>query len=104
GRGGLSVILVDANVLLNAEDSLCEQHEAARNWWDERLSGGGSHLLELAGVAGIYPHWHQPAPPATSAHAERGVRAGAKLVRSTVRSVDSTHGESLDAFSADAQR
>ena len=31
--------LVDANLLLYAEDSLSEQHEAARTWWDEQLSG-----------------------------------------------------------------
>ena len=33
------MILVDANLLLYAEDSLSEHHEAARRWWDERLSG-----------------------------------------------------------------
>jgi uncharacterized protein len=33
------MILVDANLLLYAEDSLSEHHEAARSWWDERLSG-----------------------------------------------------------------
>jgi uncharacterized protein len=33
------VILVDANLLLYAEDSLSEHHEAARSWWDEQLSG-----------------------------------------------------------------
>lgn len=33
------MILVDANILLYAEDSLSEHHEAARNWWDEQLSG-----------------------------------------------------------------
>jgi toxin-antitoxin system PIN domain toxin len=33
------VILVDANLLLYAEDSLSECHETARAWWDERLSG-----------------------------------------------------------------
>lgn len=32
------MILVDANLLLYAEDSLSEHHEAARNWWDARLS------------------------------------------------------------------
>jgi toxin-antitoxin system PIN domain toxin len=35
------VILVDANILLYAEDSLSEHHEAARVWWDEQLSGSG---------------------------------------------------------------
>jgi toxin-antitoxin system PIN domain toxin len=33
------VILVDANLLLYAEDSLSEHHTAARAWWDEQLSG-----------------------------------------------------------------
>ena len=33
------MILVDANLLLYAEDSLSEHHEAARAWWDKRLSG-----------------------------------------------------------------
>lgn len=33
------MILVDANLLLYAEDSLSSQHEAAREWWDEQLSG-----------------------------------------------------------------
>jgi uncharacterized protein len=31
--------LVDANLLLYAEDSLSENHEAARTWWDVQLSG-----------------------------------------------------------------
>lgn len=31
--------LVDANLLLYAEDSLSERHEAARTWWDGQLSG-----------------------------------------------------------------
>lgn len=35
------MILVDANLLLYAEDSLSEHHEAARSWWDEQLSGSG---------------------------------------------------------------
>lgn len=33
------MILVDANLLLYAEDSLSEHHEAARKWWDAQLSG-----------------------------------------------------------------
>ena len=33
------MILVDANLLLHAEDSLSEHHEAARTWWDGQLSG-----------------------------------------------------------------
>jgi len=33
------MILVDANLLLYAEDSLSEHHEAARVWWDQQLSG-----------------------------------------------------------------
>lgn len=33
------MILVDSNLLLYAENSLSEHHEAARTWWDARLSG-----------------------------------------------------------------
>ncbi|MGH8019472.1 MAG: type II toxin-antitoxin system VapC family toxin [Opitutaceae bacterium] len=33
------MILVDANILLYAEDSLSPHHAAARTWWDEQLSG-----------------------------------------------------------------
>jgi uncharacterized protein len=33
------VILVDANILLYAEDSLSVLHEPARAWWDAQLSG-----------------------------------------------------------------
>lgn len=33
------MILVDANILLYAEDSLAACHGAARAWWDARLSG-----------------------------------------------------------------
>ena len=33
------MILVDANLLLYAEDSLSEDHQAARTWWDAQLSG-----------------------------------------------------------------
>ena len=33
------MILVDANLLLYAEDSLSEHHQAARTWWDGQLSG-----------------------------------------------------------------
>jgi len=33
------MILVDANLLLYAEDSLSEPHETARTWWDAQLSG-----------------------------------------------------------------
>ncbi|GDY20089.1 ribonuclease VapC [Verrucomicrobiota bacterium] len=33
------MILVDANLLLYAEDTLSEHHEAARTWWDAQLSG-----------------------------------------------------------------
>lgn len=33
------MILVDANILLYAEDRLSPLHDRARDWWDERLSG-----------------------------------------------------------------
>ena len=39
------MILVDANILLYAEDSLSEHHEAARAWWDAQLSGSSPVCL-----------------------------------------------------------
>ena len=39
------MILVDANLLLYAEDSLSEQHEAARTWWDDQLSNASPVCL-----------------------------------------------------------
>jgi len=35
------LILVDANILLYAEDSLQSRHYQARAWWDGQLSGSG---------------------------------------------------------------
>ena len=35
------MILVDANILLYAEDSLQSRNEQARAWWDGQLSGTG---------------------------------------------------------------
>ena len=35
------MILVDANILLYAEDSLQPRHQQARAWWDDQLSGTG---------------------------------------------------------------
>ncbi len=35
------MILVDANILLYAEDSLHPRHQQARVWWDGQLSGTG---------------------------------------------------------------
>ncbi len=39
------MILVDANILLYAQDSLNPQHSKARRWWDEQLSGKQSVCL-----------------------------------------------------------
>ena len=39
------MILVDANLLLYAEDSLSAQHERVRTWWDEQLSGSAPVCL-----------------------------------------------------------
>ena len=33
------MILVDANILLYAEDALSASHQPAREWWDDQLSG-----------------------------------------------------------------
>jgi uncharacterized protein len=40
------MILMDVNLLIYAEDDQCDQHTAARTWWDERLSG-----IETVGLA-----------------------------------------------------
>ena len=39
------MMLVDVNLPLYAHDSLSEQHVAARNWWEEQLSGAESVCL-----------------------------------------------------------
>ena len=39
------MILVDANLLLYAEDSLSRFHQPAREWWDEQLSGSRTVCL-----------------------------------------------------------
>jgi hypothetical protein len=39
------VILVDANVLLYAEDQQSPHHEMAREWWDAQLSGASPVCL-----------------------------------------------------------
>jgi len=39
------VILVDVSLLLYAEDTLSENHQAARAWWEGQLSGGESVCL-----------------------------------------------------------
>ena len=39
------MIIVDASILLYAEDKLCPQHENARLWWDLQLSGESSVCL-----------------------------------------------------------
>jgi uncharacterized protein len=39
------VILVDANILLYAEDQLSPSHAAARAWWDAELSGSSPVCL-----------------------------------------------------------
>ncbi len=47
------MILVDANILLYAEDKLSPGHDAAREWWDEQLSGSSPVCLCWA-VIGAY--------------------------------------------------
>ncbi len=39
------MILVDANILLYAEDQLSPPHERARTWWDAQLSGADAVCL-----------------------------------------------------------
>ncbi len=39
------MILIDANILLYAEDKLSPHHQAARSWWDTQLSGAAPVCL-----------------------------------------------------------
>lgn len=39
------MILVDANILIYAEDRLSSRHAAARAWWDAQLSGASPACL-----------------------------------------------------------
>src|SRR5688500_7799826 len=39
------MILVDANIVLYAEDSLSEHHDEMRKWWDAQLSGASPVAL-----------------------------------------------------------
>ena len=39
------MILVDANILLYAEDRLSPDHDRAREWWDGKLSGSATVCL-----------------------------------------------------------
>ena len=42
------MILVDANIILYAEDQTSSRHAAARQWWDTQLSGSGPVCLAWA--------------------------------------------------------
>lgn len=50
------MILVDANILLYAEDKLSPCHETARSWWDTQLSDAS-----LDQAAGCKAGWINPA-------------------------------------------
>jgi toxin-antitoxin system PIN domain toxin len=45
------LILVDANILLYAEDSLSPRHRQARSWWDAQLSGSDAVCLSWVVVS-----------------------------------------------------
>jgi hypothetical protein len=45
------LILVDANILLYAEDSLSPLHPQARSWWDAQLSGSDPVCLSWVVVS-----------------------------------------------------
>jgi len=58
------VILVDANLLLYAEDSLSPHHATARTWWDGQLSGTSTVCLSWPVITtfiriGTNPRLHQ---------------------------------------------
>ena len=72
------MILVDANILLYAEDSLSERHDTARDWWDARLSASEpvglcwSVLVAFIRI-GTNPRLHQQ--PLTQAEAVSRVQS-----------------------------
>ena len=61
------MILLDANILLYAEDQLSSSHAAARAWWDAELSGTSPVCLCWTVPGSIHTHRYQPtrvrAPP-----------------------------------------
>ena len=67
------MILVDVNLLIYAEDDLCEQHTAARTWWDTTAKWHRNRVSGLGSCHGVYPDRapiHAPAwQPLTMAEA-----------------------------------
>jgi hypothetical protein len=61
------VILVDANLLLYAEDAASRRHQAARAWWDERLSGT-SRFAAIIDTKCLWPLTGAPLVPAAEGH------------------------------------
>lgn len=87
------MILVDANLLLYAEDSLSEHHDAARIWWDAELSGSEPvglcwPVLSAFIRIGTNPRLHQR--PLTLPEATARVQSW--LDQPCVRLVQPTHG------------
>jgi predicted nucleic acid-binding protein len=76
---GIFVILVDANLLLCAEDSLSENHAAARESWDERLSGRDPVALCWPVVTAFIRIGTNTPPASTASHVERSDRTRSKL-------------------------
>jgi uncharacterized protein len=48
------MILVDANLILYAEDSLSPFHRSAQQWWDQQLSGPDPVGLCWPGIDGFF--------------------------------------------------
>ena len=69
------MILVDANILLYAEDQLNPQHEIAREWWDAQLSG----VSVLDRAVRIHPDQHQSSRVRASIDLESSDCARAEL-------------------------
>jgi len=61
GRGAIrEVIVPDLNLLIHAYDSTSSQHEAAKRWWVQCLSGSESVGVSWVVVLGFVRLWTSP--------------------------------------------
>jgi len=85
------MILVDANLLLYAENSADVNHVRARQWWQEQLSGGDSICLTWVALSAFIRIGTSPrAFPRPLSLAEATERVGEWLERPMVRVVNPT--------------
>jgi len=94
------VILVDANLVLYAEDALSPHHEAARTWWDAQAVGYLPRVPVLGCVVCVHPHQHQFPRLRATTRSRSSDEPRAELARSTVRTVGPSHRAPLEVLQA----